>query len=268
MTMKWQTYTEEQMAEAFEILENHNKSVPPKKEGARKVTFILDVTGKHQAYFTLWREVEPDPKYPTCGFNTFDIRYVSNVSTDLIEAVRKVCDRFPNSSIEVDRTGNRTHLIGKNRSCDKFTFGKYRGELFEDVLEKDPQYFIFLDRNANPLYAHKPQNQAIAYFATAAGEMITKKNQETSTSEYVGVVGKKMVLDLELYKAKKYPGKKTTYCNFKDSKGNRFKGRILGQKFGDLEERVGETIRMKCQIDWHDEIMGIKFTGIKGTVPA
>lgn len=38
-----------------------------------------------------------------------------------------------------------------NPYCDIISFGKYKGEIFDDVAEKDPSYIVWLHENVNSI---------------------------------------------------------------------------------------------------------------------
>ena len=57
--LPWKEVPEEVKAEAYRLIEDHNSkvSLDPKKG-----SYWIDVTGKHQVYYTFWRYKEIDPR--------------------------------------------------------------------------------------------------------------------------------------------------------------------------------------------------------------
>jgi len=252
--LPWKEVPEEIKAEAWDLIEEHNKKVDP---DVNKGYYFIDVTGKHQVYYTFWRFKEIDPRIR--GFVKNPI-YFGNLSTDLLTSVKKVLSRPIVSNVRVDLVTDNTRegMVGKTTQTPSFTFGKYRGKTFPDVYLEDPGYFAWLTKNANPKYAGTKMSLAIGAFAQMYFGDVTKKNQETSTSEYTGNVGSSFQGELELYNVKvQEPNDYNdgyTVFKMKDGQGNKF----ISYKFPTSE--VGSRIKIKAKIKDHKEILGVKFT--------
>ena len=168
-----------------------------------------------------------------------------------------------NTRLEIEEDETRTHLIGKQAV---FTFGQYRGEPLAEVYLKDPNYFMYLDRNMDPKYQFTKLNQAIMVFARMAKEEVTKQNQATSKSKFVGAEGEKIpLLTLKVYKKEIKEGrdfttgelKPYTQYKFVDENENKFMAYNIEKYFPDVQQ--GDTIVCRAKVKGQKELMGIKF---------
>ena len=251
--LPWKEVPEEIKEEANRLIDEHNSKVTldPKKG-----SYLIDVTGKHQVYYTFWRFREIDPRFAAFIKNPI---YFGNLSTDLLGSVKKVLSKSIVADVPVELMTDETRqgMIGRTKKTPAFTFGKYRGKTFPEVYLEDPAYFAWLSKNANDKYARTETSLAIGAFAQMYFDDVTKKNQETSTSEFVGKVGDSYQGELELYNVKYVEPKAYqdgyTVFKMKDSNGNKF----ISYKFP--TEEVGTTIKIKAKIRDHKEILGVKF---------
>lgn len=263
--------SDEEFDQATSLLVEHNNNADPNAEAF----YIIDVTGKHGVYFTFWRYREIDPKIAMFIKNPV---YIQNLTTNLLSAIQKAIALRPNIRIELDNDTTNEHVIGKPMT---FSFGKYRGMNFIDVYNEKPDYFVWLDQNADPKYAHTPNAQAIYYFAQMAREEITKKNQETSTSKFVGEPGQSYNGELTIYKYDVRTSEFRTYNTHTttvshcytaaDSDGNKFKFKITNNKldkyFGGVAPLKDSVVKLKGVIEGHEEYLGVKFTFLKNLKP-
>jgi hypothetical protein len=198
--LPWKEVPEEEKNKAYELIKAHNDSVVNPKDGAENYYFI-DVTGKHQVYYTFWRFRILPAAIRNWIKNPI---YFGNLSTDIVTSVQKALSKNIVKNVRVELYGDETreHLIGRSKATPKFTFGKYRGQTFPDVYLNDPGYFAFLAKNADPKYASTDNAQAIQAFAQMYFDDVTKKNQETSTAQFVGKPGDRFQGELELYNFK------------------------------------------------------------------
>ncbi|NBW58911.1 hypothetical protein EBR43_14275, partial [bacterium] len=198
--LPWKDVPQEEKNKAYEMLKKHNDAVVNPKDSEKNLYFI-DVTGKHQVYYTFWRFRDIPAAVRNYIKNPI---YFGNLSTDLLPSIEKALSKPVVKNVRVELYGDQTkeHLIGRTKTTPKFTFGKYRGKSFPDVYLEDPGYFVFLAKNADPKYADTQTAQAVRAFAQMYYDDVTKKNVETSTAQYVGKVGDRYEGELELYSYK------------------------------------------------------------------
>lgn len=253
--LPWKEIPEDEKRMAWELISDHNKSItePDPKKGF----YFIDVTGKHQVYYTFWRFRDIPPRIADYIKNPI---YFGNLSTDLVSSVRKALSKpvIRNVRVELFTDETKQGLIGKTKATPTFTFGKYRGRTFPEVYLEDPSYFAYLAKNMDPQYESSKANQAIKAFASMYFDDVTKKNQETSTSQYIGKEGDSYQGELELYNVKEVPpnmdNKGYTVFKMKDAEGNKF----MTYKFPTTE--TGTKLKVKGKIRGHKEILGVKFT--------
>jgi len=256
--LPWKQVPQEEKDKAYEMLKKHNDAVINPKDGEKNLYFI-DVTGKHQVYYTFWRFRDIPATIRNYIKNPI---YFGNLSTDIVTSVEKAISKpvVKNVRVELHSDETREHLIGRSKATPNFTFGKYRGKSFPDVYLEDPGYFAFLAKNADPKYAHTDTAQAIQAFAQMYYDDVTKKNQETSTVQYVGKPGDRYEGELELYNVKVVPGTPEqggySVYKLKDAQGNKF----ITYKFP--TDQIGTKMKVKAKIQAHKEILGVKFNKI------
>jgi len=256
--LPWKEVPEEEKNKAYELIKAHNDAVVNPKDGPENYYFI-DVTGKHQVYYTFWRFRILPAAIRNWIKNPI---YFGNLSTDIVASVQKALSKNIVKNVRVELYGDETreHLIGRSKSTPKFTFGKYRGKSFPDVYLEDPGYFAFLAKNADPKYASTDNAQAIQAFAQMYFDDVTKRNQETSTAQFVGKPGDRFEGELELYNLKEVPSTREqdgyNVYKLKDAQGNKY----ITYAFPTME--VGAKMKVKAKIQAHKEILGIKFNKI------
>jgi hypothetical protein len=257
--LPWKEVPQEEKNKAYELIKAHNDAVVNPKDGPENYYFI-DVTGKHQVYYTFWRFRILPAAIRNWIKNPI---YFGNLSTDIVTSVQKALSKNVVKNVRVELYGDETreHLIGRSKATPKFTFGKYRGQTFPDVYLNDPGYFAFLAKNADPKYADTDNAQAIQAFAQMYFDDVTKKNIETSTAQFVGKPGDRYEGELELYNYKFVPPKDSyspgyNVYKLKDDKGNKF----ITYKFPTNE--VGTKVKIRAKIKEHKEILGVKFNKI------
>jgi hypothetical protein len=261
--MEWKDIPEEDRTQAMNLIGEHNKSVT--KED-KKGYYAIDVTGKHQVYYTFWRVKQIDPRF--AGFIKNPI-YMGNLTTNLLSAVTKAL-AFPavkNVELQLWTDATAHGLIGKTKNTPTFTFGKYRGKTFAEVYLDNPGYFAWLAQNQDPKYAGTEASTNIRYFADLYFQDMTKKNLETSASQFIGQVGEKYNGELEIYNisVKNSPQGSYTVYKLKDGNDNKFLTFNLGGNFPNA--KVGDKINIKAKIKAHKEIVGIKFTALNYVKP-
>jgi hypothetical protein len=139
---------------------------------------------------------------------------------------------------------------------------------------EDPGYFAFLAKNQDSNYAHTKSAMAIKYFSDLYFEEQTKKNQDTSTSKFVGAEGGQFAGELKIYNIQVKDGEDFVtrepmqYKVYKmlDAEGNKFLANNLDKYFPQAQK--DDTIKVKGKIKFHKELMGIKFNGLNYVRPA
>jgi len=220
---------------------------------AKYATFIIDISGKYQVYYTFWRMLNkvtsPYVKNPV---------YLGNLSTDLRKAVKTARERLPNSYIILDRTGTKTRLADPLM----VKFGKYRGAMLEDVFLQDPNYVLWLSNNytgKSAEFVEKLKELKELYFKN-----VTEKNRENSISEYKGNIGDKLNLLLKVYRIKQsstslgvYEERPSYQYYFVDADGNKYYTYSI--KDND-KYKPDDILEVQGTVAQHKEILGVKYT--------
>jgi len=251
--LEWKDIPEEERQKAFDLVAEHNKHIDQGIKGY----YAIDVTGKHQVYYTFWRYKEINPEFAAFIKNPI---YMGNLTTNLLSSVESAIEKAKTTRLEIWNDETKHGLIGKTKDTLMFTFGKYRGKSLPEVYLENPSYFAFLAKNADPKYANTKMAKAIQFFSNLYFEETTKKNIETSKAKYIGNIGDKYTGELEVYKIDVKEslewGKYTIY-KLKDSDENKFMIFNLEKSFPDV--KVGNKVKLKGKIKGHKEIVGIKF---------
>ena len=246
---------------AYEIVRAHNQSVNPDGHNIYdkdKINsfYCVSLTGNRRSYYTLYVHnnhcVSPNAKR---------FYYVCNLSTDLIEAVEKICTgKGKPVMLEVRDNFNPERIPGTH-----FPFGKYKGESLSDVYERDPKYVVWASYNMTSKKHTKSMDQffqGLEYLRDAHFQMVTEENLETATSVYVGEIKQRMDLELRMTsKFKPEPdawgNQENTRYKAEDPDGNHFR---FYSGNDDLE--VGETYNIRGTVTKHFELLGVKTTSI------
>jgi hypothetical protein len=120
-TLEWKDVPEEDRNKAIELIDKHNKSADDSIKGY----YAIDVTGKHQVYYTFWRYKEIDPMFAAYIKNPI---YMGNLSTNLLSSVENAIKKAHSTRLELISEETKEGLIGKTKETPIFTFGKYRGK--------------------------------------------------------------------------------------------------------------------------------------------
>lgn len=269
----WKEVPEEERQKGFDLIAQHNKSPDIDEHLAKEMGsfYAIQVTGKYQVYFTLWRYRKVDPMFAAVIHNPI---YMGNLTTDFLTSVEKCINgRVPKTiRIRIDDDTTRQHIIGKQ---DVFSFGQYRGLPYYEVYQKNPSYFTFLAKGVNDpnprnaKFWQGPKGKIILFYANLAREEAIKKNRETSTAEHVGEVKDRYEGPLKVYKMTKkrsFDGGEFTDFRLLDPKGNKFIAYNLEKHWPDIKE--GDEIKVQGRIKGHKELMGIKFNQLNYVKPA
>jgi hypothetical protein len=254
--LEWKDIPEETRQQAYALMNEHNQTIDKSIPGF----YYIDVSGKYQVFYTLWRYKDIDPRFMSVIKNPV---YFCNLSTDMLTAVRKAMEIIPNmAKLELISEDTRHGLIGKTQKEIKFTFGKYRGLSMAKVYLENPSYFAWLNKNADPKYADSPANLAIKFFSDLYFQEVTKKNQETSASQFQGEVGKPITVDVEIYRMdnKVYNEEPIILFKMKDAQDNKFMAYNLDKQMPTIA--VGSKIKIRGKVKEHKELLGVKFTAM------
>lgn len=266
--------SQEDWNEAIRLMKEHNDAASIDKE--IKGFYYIDVTGRYQVYFTLWRWKDIDPKVAQWIKNPI---YMGNMTTNFLASVKKALDKIPRTvRFQIMTEENREGLIGKNaaRSNEdiKFTFGKYRGRSLGEVYLEDPRYITWLVQNQDPKYANTKLSMALQLFANMYYEEVTKQNQaKYKDVQYVGAVGAPYEGEIEVYKIETKAGQNfaprsrwgrqedPTYTDARavDAAGNKFIIYNLDKAFPNHIIEKGTKVKIKGKVKEQREILGIKF---------
>jgi len=208
--------------------------------------FYIDVSGKYSVYLTLWR-------FNPSIIDTY--HFITNLSTDFktaIEKAKKAAGRVP---VIIDRYGTKAGMF-KAAKAEILSFGKYRGRSLGDIFVDDPQYIVWLSKNNT---SNAVIGERIEYYKNLYFETITKKNQETSPSQFIGNIGDKITIEANVYSVNKtinnYNDQTQYECKLKDENGNKYKTYNIGK-----EVKVGDDVKMTAKVKKHEELLGVKFT--------
>ena len=232
--------SDEEIEEAEKILSDGKDADSSMKDVG---CFFIDVSGKYSVYYTFWRW---NPRSASCY-------YICNLSIDFMIAVNKAAKASGRIPVIIDRFGTYAGLFQAEKN-KILTFGKYRGQTIGEVFVSDPQYIVYLSKNfqGNADMAKEIQDYKNLFFET-----LTKKNQEESTSKYIGDIGDKITIKANVYNFKVEDGAFGTQytCKLIDDDGNRYMTYNIGRLL-----RKNDVVYMTAKVKDHKEIVGIKFT--------
>jgi uncharacterized protein (DUF3820 family) len=248
-------------AQAYALIDAHNRQVNPENKNiyesdSFKTYYVISVTGNRRSYYTLYQHYNVNANQ----FTQKD-HYVCNLSTDLIEAVSKICTgKGLPVVLYIDDNFNPERIPA---TC--FPIGKYKGQSLADVYDTDPNYIIWASFNLTPkknTLAIEMMFQALYHLRDAHFQMITEKNQKTSTSEHQGQLKKRYDLELTIvsrFKAQPtdfQPNPKTKY-KAQDANGNMYQ---FYCGFDNLE--IGTIYQLKGTVNRHFTSLGINYTAL------
>lgn len=193
------SYSPAQLEQAHALVDAHNKAVNPDDlpwcEDGRPGYLIIDLSGRRQCYFTLWRffsQTVPSAK---------PYMFIRNLSTDLITAVQKVATHrgLPIALYDNDNF-NPEHIP---HIC--FQHGKYKGQSISSVYEQDPGYVIWA---ANKFTARNKKQRMVLEALNAIKQshfqLLTEQNRAQSTSQYQGDLKDRLQLTLTITACRQY----------------------------------------------------------------
>lgn len=241
--------TDQEVAEAEKILD---EGADPSWDKSKFGFFYIDVSGKYSVYYTLWR-------FKPNTVNAY--QFITNLSIDFktaIDKAKKAAGRVP---VIIDRFGTQAGMF-KTAKAELISFGKYRGKTLGDVFVEDPQYIVWLAKNYNGKSAERAER--IKYYYDIYIETITKKNLEESKSQFVGKIGEKITVEVEVYSVEKQGDmyNKNNFnnkCKMIDDDGNKYTTFNIGTN---KEIQKGDRIKLTAKVKGHSEYMGIKFTAL------
>jgi len=210
--------------------------------------FIIDITGKYNVYYTLWK-FNPKSIYNTTHF-------ITNLSTDFMTAVQKAKKTAGRVPVIIDKFGTQAGMF-QAAKAELITFGKYRGKTLGDVFVEDPQYILWLSKNYNG--KNQDRKEKIEYYKNLYFETLTKKNVEESKSEFIGKIGDKIIIKAKIYDVRSevsnFTSKMQYKCKLVDDAGNKYMTYNIGQPV-----KKDDEVKMTAKVKDHTERLGVKFT--------
>lgn len=248
-------YTEEQFKIAEDIVNAHNQKVNPNNEpwcaDGKPGYLIIDLTGDERCFFTLYRF----HNQTLASQNPFS--FIQNLSTDLIEAVKKVATgKGLPIMFQADNNFNPNHI-----PHIAFPFGKYKGESISGVYEKDAQYVIWMANNFTAKNKkQKSTEEVLKAIKEAHFQMLTEANRENCKSEFQGELKERSDYKLKILSSKvfKDPFGYNTNPRYRAIDENENLFQFYSK---DILEN-GVTYNVKGTVRSHKEYVGKKYTCI------
>lgn len=119
----------------------------------------MQIIGFAKTYYTLW-DYTQEPQYILDAYGkhhkvgvTHRYNYIKNVSTD----IKKVRSLYPDIEIDTELRGTSSFFTSEKLDLPETYFwgGKYKGQLIEEIMEKDFDYCLWAVRNYNLPYIEK-----------------------------------------------------------------------------------------------------------------
>lgn len=252
----WTNISDEDYNWALEELE---KSANPNWDEKNFGYFLIDVSGRHSVYYTLWRY------RPSISAHVKPFTFWQNLSTDFKKAVQKAKILAGGVPVFIEDIG--TQVRSKDRN-NRIQFGKYKNEYIEDIFQKDPRYITWVwDKiQTGDLKVPKPTQDLFQYFNSMYWETVKKTNKETISSKHIGNIGdtfegKLTIKSISQPKVGPY-GTFIVYT-LTDEDGNYFITYNLPAKLKEQNVKVGDSFNLSGTIDGHKEFLGINQTLLK-----
>jgi hypothetical protein len=248
------------ITEAYDIVNAHNAAVNPNGYSVNDKDhvssyYIISVTGSKNCYYTLYSYnnhcISPNAK---------PWQYITNLSTDLLEAVNKICTgRGKIVRLEIQDNFNINNIAP---TC--FQFGKYAGQPISEVYNRDPKYILWAAFNMTA--KNKRQQQVVEtlqLLKDAHFQMVTEQNLNSSTSEYQFQPRQRLNLNLQIiskFKQRPCPltGQESKRFKYKaqDQNGNLFQFSSL------LDLNINQWTDIRATVKSHFMSLGKKYTGL------
>lgn len=165
--------------------------------------YIIDTTGKHQVYFTLYR-YNPSTKSKSSPY-----KYIKNITSDFakLEEVLMCLNSQPIPVIIASENNNDAKVCSfRNRLHEVepvITFGKYQGKNIAEIWDMDRGYVVWFAKNFTP------KKERDYKLVSAAKELTnifyterTEENRQTCTSNFIGQIGDKVTIDAKVINIK------------------------------------------------------------------
>ena len=243
---------------AYKLCEEHNIKV----NGHKHVTYgesflIVGLTGKEQVRYTLYRFTENKEKRSFGG-----VRFQTLLCDSLLDSIKKVCTGT-GLPVLID---NEFSTGRKVVPPSVFGSGKYVGVNINDVFKNDSNYVIWYANNMDIYRAKTKQKKNLITEARMLRDtyfqLLTTKNLENSTSEYVGKLKVRQEWEFTIKYIKTYRNEfgESFKITCEDKYGNRIMFYWNKPPFDGMEVDNG-VIVVGTPVD-HKEILGIKTTRI------
>lgn len=220
--------------------------------------YIIDTTGQHQVYFTLYRYKVSKSSYVS------PYTYIKNITSDFakLEEALGYLNAQPIPVLIVSEHNNDAKVCSfRNRSREgvpTLSFGKYKGKTIAEIWEQDRGYVLWFANNFN-ITTDKGYKlvSAAKELATIFFKERTEENRLNCTSNYIGKLGDKLTTDAKVISISE--NKQLEYTTIQLVLENGDLIYIYDKDFG-LE--VSNVVTIKGTITKHIEKMGKKLTYI------
>jgi hypothetical protein len=166
--------------------------------------YIIDTTGEHQVYFTLYRFKQSQSRY----VNPYT--YIKNVTSDFVklDSALEFLNRQPIPVIVATENNNDAKVCSfRNRLREPqpvMSFGKHIGKNMGEIWEEDRAYVVWFANNFNPKRDKDYKLlQAAKELATVFYNERTEENLKTCTSKHVGQIGDKLTSEAKVLSVRK-----------------------------------------------------------------
>jgi len=260
-------YSNDLIDQIDSLVEKHNIGKSFEEE-----YYIIDLTGRHQVYFTLYKYTKPREG---SGYKN-PYKYIKNISTDVEKAFKDILSKAGKTPIIACADDNNNVLVSNFRARTKegiptIPIGKYKGNTLDSVWEHDKNYVFWFKQN----YKAKPyefNGRLINHKITAIDSMLldqaqdlihlffeemTEKNRAEDISQHIGQLKQRITIQLTVNKVKM--SNRNGEISFEficlDNDNNRV--RIYSD---DSTISTGDVITVTGTVTKHFEMLGRKTT--------
>jgi hypothetical protein len=187
-------YSQDTIARIEELFEKGNES-----KSWDLGYYIIDTTGEHQVYFTLYRYVKSKSRIGN------PYTFIKNITSDF-EKLEDIAQNINSQSIPVIVSGSENfnakicEFRNRKNSPNPFVkFGKYAGKTIEEIWSIDKNYVVWFAKN------FEPKGESNIILSNQANEFkklfyieLTEKNRANDTTNYVGKIKERLKVDAKV----------------------------------------------------------------------
>jgi uncharacterized protein (DUF3820 family) len=187
-------YSQDTIARIEELFEKGNES-----KSWDLGYYIIDTTGEHQVYFTLYRYVKSTSRI----VNPYT--FIKNITSDF-EKLEDIAQNINSQAIPVIVSGSENFTAkicefrNRKNSPNPFVkFGKYAGKTIEEIWSIDKNYVVWFAKN------FEPKGESNIILSNQANEFkklfyieLTEKNRANDTTKYVGKIKERVKVDAKV----------------------------------------------------------------------